>query len=368
MTEELSRLLDGELPPEEAAALRRRIAQEPALEAEWARLQWICRSLGALAVEPPPPGLDARVLGAAKREVGPEVPPPPPGRERWRRRVAGVGWALAAGLLVTLALPRGAPELTLLSGAELVDGELAVYAGDLRVDVDGRVRVEVEPAAGGALGTGPRVTLTVYEGRAVVRGSSPEPVEVTAGESRRFGEPPSATAAPRAAAPRHDAGEELRRRLAVLELENAVLRGQLQHREGSALPFPEALPAVYTTAGFPEATRRVVGGLPDTRLVESDCEEFPCVAIFRTGSGGDAWNAALQQVVAEVYGEDSAVFLAAMQDDRLGATWTAVAVTPTGDEGTRREVKTRFDARVEPKLDALHGEEAGATPGFVEPR
>lgn len=87
----------------------------------------------------------------------------------------------------------------------------------------------------------------------------------------------------------------------------------------------------------------------------SDCDEYPCIAFYAAPAGDASSNAALEAVLREQHGDDAAVFVSALRDDAVagGTTWTAVAVTPAGDDATRRAVKTRLDARAEPHLDNL---------------
>lgn len=380
MNEELSQLLAGELTPDAAAALRRRIDTEPEVARAWAAMKDLPDALAGLPTPPPPPDLDARVLATltavatderlpAERAPAPVTAPTAPG---WW---GAAPWAVAAALGVALLLPRAPESLTLADGSVTVDGRVRLAAGDVVVETDGRVRVDVEPAArasapadgraarSGAAAEAVLVTVAVIDGDAVVRGADGAPTAVHAGESRRFGEPSRPAPASRAgegAIVADDRVAELERRLAAVELENAIMRGQLQNRLGSPLGFPADLPPIYRPDGFAAAARQVVDRVPGTELVQTDCEEYPCIAFYRAAGSDGSWAERLDAVLADQYGDQSSVFVSAMrtEDDGVGETIAAVAVTPEGDDATRREVRTRLDTRIEPFLEDLRGGEA----------
>jgi anti-sigma factor RsiW len=110
----LSALLDGELPPEEAAALREEIARRPELEAKLAELSAVDEGLRALPVRPVPAELQARLeerIRAERRaqprspEAGRRAPPRAPrsgATPGWRRRWPAAALAAAAVLALVL--------------------------------------------------------------------------------------------------------------------------------------------------------------------------------------------------------------------------------------------------------------------------
>lgn len=111
--EMLMRLADGELPEEEAAALRARIAADPALAHRFAEFDGTRRAVSdafaGIAREPVPERLLAAVLAADAARAG-----PPAGAEiiplAGRGRPAARRWlpmALAASLAAVLAAPAG---------------------------------------------------------------------------------------------------------------------------------------------------------------------------------------------------------------------------------------------------------------------
>jgi len=115
---ELMRLLHGELPAEQAGALRARMAREPELAAAMARLERSWSGLELPPAAPAPPAFAQRVLAQARRQPGLSWSAAP----RWARATAAA--ALAAGL----ALGVGAGKL--VSSRSLPDTEnvLAVSA------------------------------------------------------------------------------------------------------------------------------------------------------------------------------------------------------------------------------------------------
>jgi len=128
---ELMRLLHGELPAEQAGALRARLEREPELAAAWERLERTWTGLELPPAAAPPPGLAQRVLARARREAGPAG-----GRLAWSAAPTWVRACAAAALAAGLALGVGAgvggngtrtgarlqePDETLAIGAELAD-------------------------------------------------------------------------------------------------------------------------------------------------------------------------------------------------------------------------------------------------------
>jgi anti-sigma factor RsiW len=101
----LSALLDGELPPGEAEALRAEIARRPELAARLAELGAVDALLRALPARPVPAGLRPQ-LGERIR-ASREASAAPRGAPRRRRRwLAAAALAAAAAALVLVALPR----------------------------------------------------------------------------------------------------------------------------------------------------------------------------------------------------------------------------------------------------------------------
>jgi anti-sigma factor RsiW len=109
----LSALLDGELAPEEAAALRAEIARRPELEARLTELAAVDEGLRALPGRPLPAGLRERLAERIRAEGRSDPPatrpmggarraPPRTGR-RW---LGAAALATAAAALALVLLPR----------------------------------------------------------------------------------------------------------------------------------------------------------------------------------------------------------------------------------------------------------------------
>ena len=360
--EDLSRLLAGDLPADEAAALRARIAAEPEVARAWAELVALQRSLADLPDEPPPARLVAAVRG--------ERP-----RRRWWWAAAAAA-ALAAALLLWSG-PRPV-RVVVSDGVHEVSGELVVAAADVRVDVDGRVKIEVEPArslvreraaevpmdrshAAAAL-VGALVTVTVYEGTALVFRPDGEPLRVEAGMSRTVSGQPAPPVQPRGArvaALPAGADEVTRLRAEVADLQDqlaaasmsgAVARGQLALEQGTPVPWPDDVPEALRPAAF-EATVRaaLVSSGVAADLEQVDCGEYPCLAILRPRSlDGDLgaaikpFVAALEPVVPDVA---AALIGTRFQDGDKEVGLVAVALGAPGDLETGGDVGRRTEWR-----------------------
>lgn len=366
MNDELSRLLSGELPEAEAEALRARIATDPELAARWATLVALPDRLAALPEELP----GAPPLARA------------PSRRRWLP-VALVAAAAAALLVVVSPGPPAA--LVLLDGAQLVDGHAAVLAGDVRVEVDGRARVVVEPGAGSVRGRGAEylamdrthllaalagaaVTVTVYEGVARVTPAEAAPIELAAGETRTVGVGGAGGRAPERLAGSGATDAEtspteriraLEEQVARLELENQVARGRLVGLEGKPLDWPADLPAAFRPDAFEAALRAAAAKVPGAEVVGLDCEEFPCIAVLRSTTGGPGWQPELARVhetmtEGEGFGEVGVVGMGyANVDDATGAETRLYGFSLFPGSQPAPEVSTRVQYRAEGLLQDI---------------
>ena len=105
----LSALLDGELAPEEAAALREEIARRPELAARLAELAAVDEELRALPGRPLPAELRARLAQRIRAEASasprraPRGGATPGSRRRW---LAAAALAAAAAALALVVLPQ----------------------------------------------------------------------------------------------------------------------------------------------------------------------------------------------------------------------------------------------------------------------
>lgn len=104
--QELMRLLHGELPADEAGALRARIFREPELADAYRRLEGVWQGLSQPPVSPVPPGFAGRVMARVRERSG-------LGTLSWS---AAPGWirataaaALAAGTALGIGVGRSWP-------------------------------------------------------------------------------------------------------------------------------------------------------------------------------------------------------------------------------------------------------------------
>jgi hypothetical protein len=360
--EELSRLAAGELPADEAAALRARIVSEPDVARAWAELVALQHALADLPEEPPP----ARLVAAVRGER--------PARRGWWAAVA-----VAAAAALWLWAPGPRPVSVVVSdGAHEVSGQVLVAAADVRIDVDGRVKVEVEPArslardraaevpmdrshAAAAL-VGALVTVTVYEGTARVYRPDGEPLRLEAGASRTVsGQPAPPVEVPggRVASLPPGADEVTRLRAEVADLQaqlaeasmsGAVARGQLALEQGTPVAWPDDVPEALRPAAF-EATVRAAlassGVAADLELV--DCGEYPCLAVLRPrsldgdmGAAVKPFVAALEPVVPDIA---AALIGTRFQDGDKEVGLVAVALGAPGDLETGGDVGRRTEWR-----------------------
>jgi hypothetical protein len=125
--EALSRLLDGELDPDAANALRARIASEPDLREAWEMMT----ALPAAIAELPQPAFSSEWADLALVQ-----------RPSVRSLGSWIGWGVAAAALLLHLLPAPAPvvvgpgsSVTLLNGVVSAAGQTLVVEGQARVQV-----------------------------------------------------------------------------------------------------------------------------------------------------------------------------------------------------------------------------------------
>ncbi len=112
---DLMRLLHGELPAEEARALRARVFREPELAAAYDRLERTWQGLSLPAAPPVPPGFAGRVLA----------------RVRSRSASGSLSWSVAPGWV------RATAAAALVAGAALGIGVGRIWpAPELSAEVD----------------------------------------------------------------------------------------------------------------------------------------------------------------------------------------------------------------------------------------
>jgi anti-sigma factor RsiW len=123
---DLIRLLNGELPPDEARALRERMRSEPELAEAWHRLERTWGGLELPPATPVPPGFTGRVMAHVRSQSA-------PGSLSWS---SAPGWvrataaaALVAGAVLglgvgwSLPVPEKEPEAVLMASEEITSAE-----------------------------------------------------------------------------------------------------------------------------------------------------------------------------------------------------------------------------------------------------
>lgn len=98
---QLSALMDGELPSDQARFLLKRVQGDPALRAEWARWHQLRDCLQGHAGRPLGDGLGERIAAALAQD-----PPPARGLQRpWLRYAGGLAIAASVALAALLVVP-----------------------------------------------------------------------------------------------------------------------------------------------------------------------------------------------------------------------------------------------------------------------
>lgn len=355
--EALSRLLDGDLDPDAAAALRARIANEPDVARAWAAINRLPARIADLPHSEPPALIER---GRAERPA------------RLRAAPLWIAAALAASLAAFALLPRSAPTLVLGEGTTVVQGRVDVLAGELMIEVDGESRITVEPLAGRlrdgdsevtmdrthllAALVGAAISLTVDSGTAILRAPGKEPVTFTTGETRRLGPAPTPPPPPSTNAS-DDRIAQLEQELTGLKLQHAFQQAQLNSTNGTVAEFPANLPAAYRPAEFEKKMREALQGNEQVDLLQVNCDEYPCIAILRSSYAGDDWGQKLADLGAAIkvenYGEDASIHedSALLHGPDGDVRVMAFATSPPGTED--ENVSLRRASRVKELFDAL---------------
>jgi hypothetical protein len=373
--ESLSRLMSGELPPDEERRLRARIEHEADVARAWQEIQALPSELRQLPLVAAPPALDHRVLGALER-------PEHPSRFPW--------WplAIAAGLVAGVLVPRPAQRVVIERGSEIVDGRIDVRAAGVDVRVDGRTRISLEPVetppransteatdmkpmlTGGALGA--IVTVAVYEGRARVLDEHGTGIDLRAGETRSVTTAvglPAQRPAPKNEEQLRAQVDSLQKELDRARFEQALAKGQIAQHEGKARDFPEDLPDVLRPAGFGAALKDLVAGVEGASLLSVDCSEYPCVALVEFADDEGLGRSGLEQGIESKLGlVDPAVsvWAANVQRDDDELYLAALAVYPSTGSGAlppgSTEQATRDKYRVESLFQDTQAERFDGSP------
>jgi len=154
--------VDGELDPANALALERRIAAEPALAAERAKVDALRRALREkLPRETLPPGLRRRVeaaVGLHRAQMKPS----------WRALAASVALALIVGSASTWLALHPSPDDRL--AGEIVDGHMRSLMAAQPTDVASSDRHTVKPWFAGRVPQAPRVIDLTQDGFPLIGG------------------------------------------------------------------------------------------------------------------------------------------------------------------------------------------------------
>jgi anti-sigma factor RsiW len=384
MSEELSRLLSGDLPPAHASALQQRIARDPELAAQWRAMSQLPGALSSLPDIPPPPGLDDRVLALRAH---------PRKASNVRRSWVAAAIALAAAILVAVASwPTPPSQVVVAAGSHLVEGDVRVLAGGTTVELDGVALITVEPGTAIeregqqedamrnailAAATGAAITVTVYEGSALLwpDARADQPIALSEGDSHAVPGPTRSRKAIRTSTPEQLASlslAEATARISALEqqieeskFESTLVKGQLEAFQGAAQAFPDNHPAAVGPSGFEESLRDALGDIEGVEVAVVDCDEFPCIAYIRpVGEFDRDWHRAPEQAIKglgeEHYDGDVGVMaMVAMSEDDNGGPGSAelaIALMPGGSED--RDVQQRTSFRVRDRFEqTMHPEE-----------
>lgn len=336
---------------------------------------------------PVPPALDAAVLARIGR----------PRRSPWPILAAAV-LLLGLGGLLGRALPHAEPTLVLTAGVQDVTGHARVLAGPHVVEIDGRARIEVSPPAMepqpglareegqevitmpnhthlAAAVVGALVTVTVYEGRALVTpDDGAPPVAVVAGETRTLG-PAKAPARAPVEPPRHDAPvaaaprpedtariAELEGQLQRLQARQAITSGQLAAVQGEPQPWPDDVAAAWRPAAFERSLRALAAEEEAGDLLTVDCSEFPCLAVLEPppfdGPGVPPSVQALVERMGEALGGAAvSVSNARTNDDGVETSLVGLGFLPPDRDDP--DLDARSNWRMEGHLKGLADERRG---------
>ena len=211
--------------------------------------------------------------------------------------------------------------------------------------------------------SGAIVTLTVVEGTALAHPPGAPAVKISKGERRILGNSETG-ALPAPASPTATGSHEalLAHELAALKLEHAVTVGQLRALGGRPVEWPDDVAPKYRAQAFEEFVRGRVAGIPNSSLIATDCDEYPCIAVVRSTDMTDAWEDKLMAVHGDLdhteYGSSNNVigFGSIREDDRGIAKLYAFSIVP-GEEGiVDQEVRSRLDVRVRGDMEGLADE------------
>jgi hypothetical protein len=159
---------------------------------------------------------------------------------------------------------------------------------------------------------------------------------------------------------------DMEQELDRLRMEAAMAKGQLSHYEGDPQPWPEDVHAGFQPAAFEDAAEQAVADLDDAELLEVDCAEFPCLAVFRSFDEGPEWHQGIHERMPDPEGYDGEVGKMVWASESSGAEGTArlltLALMPEGHEDSGLHERTEFRAGTltEDIADEVLSEQQGA--------
>lgn len=333
--EAISRLISGDLGPEAEAALRLRLKSEPDLAAQLESMTQMISDLQQLPeLEPPviamPVGLPKEVVIRPRSYAT---------SSRW----AGVALLAATLLFWAMFRPADTVVVQMDQGEQVVIGAAQVIASGLPIDINGKVRVSVEPPAGvvreggqeiemhmpssvAGVVAGAIVTVTVISGTAAIRGDGV--VKLEPGESHTVSAPASRNTTPPSSPIRATQSppeqrpitesvapmdlvtakariQELEDQVSMLQFEGALARGQVSAMQGEPQDWPNDVPEALTERAFTDSIESAIAQIDHARIIEIDCSEYPCIAVMESLSDAEDWTQELEHALHDVMGDDA---------------------------------------------------------------
>lgn len=364
--EALSRLLEGDLPANQAEHLMERMTREPALAAQWERMQEVPVLVDQWADERVPVGLHESILDRVEPSSAPAAR-------------SGMGWTTRWWLpLATAAIGLWMGRITAPAPVveQVVSGNADVVLHGARLTVDGTssIRMEPKPVFGRvsganvegdpmkaqtvlAAGAGMLLTLTVQQGTAALT-----PTDATQPTTRLAA--PDATLSKRST-PRTQhrvrqpevATSPTDPSVDPVAFENAVLRGQLAASEGQPQPWPTNVAAPLKPQALQDALEAHLGDRGE--IIEADCEEYPCVHMVAfdpaelDGTATDELDGLMEAMSAGYWegGRVPNVFVSNLTDSEGRQRLIAGVAVQTNEDLENADLQQRLEVRGSRLLD-----------------
>lgn len=159
---------------------------------------------------------------------------------------------------------------------------------------------------------------------------------------------------------------ELEEELGRLRMESALAKGQLSHYEGDPQPWPEDVPPGFAAEAFEAAAEQAAEAVEHAELLDVDCDEFPCIAVFRSHDEGPDWHAGIHEALPDPEGYDGEVgkmvWASESRGDEGSAKLLSVAMLPEGaeEQGLHERTEFRANTLTEGLAEEVLAEEAAA--------